>query len=132
LRLVTTDTRASFGLFSPEGTSRAAGRIRVLVVDDDECLREMMRLRLSQAGYSVRVAADAIEGGCEVLENVPDVMIVDADMPHLNGVDFVAAVRADPLIPYFPVISLSKPLRADRLLDAVDAATRARRIQAVA
>ena len=110
----------------------------VLVVDDDESLRELLRLHLSAAGYEVEVAEDAIAAGYRVLRRPPDLIICDVNMPHLDGFDFIAAVRADRSLPKIPVIFLTsledgdqrsrslgavgyltKPVRADRLLALV-------------
>ena len=110
----------------------------ILVVDDDENIRELLRLHLSAAGYDVRVAQDAISGGYMVLRSPPDLIISDVNMPHMDGFEFIAAVRADNSLPYIPVIFLTseeegeirgkelgavgyvaKPIRADRLLDLV-------------
>ncbi|HLX79256.1 MAG TPA: response regulator [Burkholderiales bacterium] len=103
-------------------------------MDDDECLRELLNLHLWQAGYDVRLAEDAIEAGRMVLKAVPDLMIVDINLPYMNGFEFVAAVRADRTIPFFPVLFLTadkgavirsrefgaacllKPVQADKFL----------------
>ena len=110
----------------------------ILVVDDDENIRELLRLHLSAAGYDVHVARDAISAGYMVLRHPPDLIISDVNMPHMDGFEFIAAVRADNSLPYIPVIFLTseeegeirgkelgavgyvaKPIRADRLLDLV-------------
>ena len=107
----------------------------ILVIDDDESIRELLRLHLSSAGYEVRLAQDAIEAGYAVLANPPDLIIVDILMPYMDGFEFVAALKADSALPYIPVIFLTsvedgehrgrelgavgyltKPVRADRLL----------------
>ena len=110
----------------------------ILVVDDDESIRELLRLHLSSAGYEVQVAADAIVAGYIVLKAPPDLIITDVNMPHMDGFEFVAALKADNTLPYIPVIFvtqvedgeyrgrelgavgyLTKPVRADQLLDLV-------------
>jgi DNA-binding response OmpR family regulator len=111
--------------------------IQLLVVDDDEFLREMLGEHLWRAGYDVRVAEDAIAAGRQILKNPPDIMVVDASMPYMDGFEFVAAVRADRTIPHIPVIFLGahraavtrarefgaicllKPVQSERLLAAV-------------
>ena len=112
----------------------------ILVIDDDESLRDLLRLHLSDAGYDVLLAEDAIAAGYLVLRSPPDLIICDVHMPHLDGFDFVAALKADKTVPDIPVIFLTsmeegdhrgrtlgavgyltKPVRADRLLALVAA-----------
>jgi len=50
-------------------------------VEDDESMRELLRLHLSNAGYAVDVAEDGIEAGYAVLKAIPQVIICDVDMP---------------------------------------------------
>ena len=110
----------------------------ILVVDDDENTRELLRLHLSSAGYAVQLAEDAIAAGYSVLRSPPDLIISDIHMPHMDGFEFIAAVKADRTVPEIPVIFLTtaeegdhrgkelgavgyltKPVRADRLLALV-------------
>jgi CheY-like chemotaxis protein len=110
----------------------------ILVVDDDQSIRDLLRMHLSAAGYEVHVAEDAIAAGYLVLRSPPDLIISDVNMPHMDGFEFVAALKADPTLPKIPVIFLTsydegdergkqlgavgyitKPVRADRLLQLV-------------
>jgi CheY-like chemotaxis protein len=110
----------------------------ILVVDDDEGIRELLRLHLDAAGYEVHVVSDAIAGGYLVLRTRPDLIICDVNMPHMDGFEFIGALKADRSIPDIPVIFLTsfdegdhrgkelgvvgyltKPIRADRLLSLV-------------
>ena len=111
---------------------------RILVVDDDADIRELLRLHLSSAGYDVQVAEDAIAAGYLVLQGAPDLIITDVNMPHMDGFEFIAVLKADASIPSIPVIFLTsnedgdlrgkdlgavgyllKPVRAERLLGMV-------------
>jgi CheY-like chemotaxis protein len=110
----------------------------ILVIDDDESIRDLLRMHLSAAGYEVNVAEDAIAAGYLVLRSPPDLIISDLNMPHMDGFEFVAALKADATLPRIPVIFLTsdeerddrgkelgvvgyvtKPVRADRLLALV-------------
>jgi len=110
----------------------------ILIVDDDESIRELLRLHLGSAGYEVDVAEDAIVAGYKVLRRPPDLIIADVNMPHMSGFEFVAALKDDKSLPYIPVIFLTsmddgdhrgkelgavgyilKPVRSDRLLALV-------------
>ena len=110
----------------------------ILIVDDDEGIRELLRLHLSSAGYEVNTAEDAIAAGYMVLRSRPDLIITDVNMPHMDGFEFIAALKSDRSLPKIPVIFLTsvddgdlrgkelgavgyvtKPVRADRLLSLV-------------
>jgi len=111
----------------------------ILVVDDDESILELLRMHLGGAGYEVRVATDAISAGYMVLAKPPDLIISDVMMPHMDGFEFIAALKSDPTLPPIPVIFLTsieesdtrrrdvgavgyltKPVRADKLLKLVE------------
>ena len=111
---------------------------RILVVEDDASLRDLLRLHLSAAGYEVQVAEDGLAAGYLVLKAPPDLIITDVNMPNMDGFEFVAALKADKSLPPIPVIFLTsledgdqrgrelgavgyvtKPVRADRLLALV-------------
>jgi len=107
------------------------------VVEDDESMRELLRLHLSSAGYAVEAAEDAIAAGYAVLKAAPDLIVCDVAMPHMDGFELVSALRADKAVPRVPVIFLtsdadegrarelapseflSKPVRLEELLAAV-------------
>ncbi len=110
----------------------------ILVVDDEASTRELLRIHLSSAGYEVLVAEDAIAAGYMVLRNPPDLIISDVHMPHMDGFEFIAALKSDKTLPEIPVIFLTtmeegdhrgkglgavgyltKPVRSDRLLAIV-------------
>lgn len=69
---------------------------RVLIVDDDGATREMLRLVLEDADYTVEEAADGLAGLVAVqASDVPLIVLVDFSMPNLNGVEFLQAVARD-------------------------------------
>jgi two-component system response regulator PhoP len=68
--------------------------MRILVVEDEPALRESLRTRLAEAGFSVEVAADGEEGLFAALENPLDVAIVDLGLPKLPGLELIRRVRA--------------------------------------
>jgi two-component system chemotaxis response regulator CheY len=108
-----------------EGRDRgeAAHRGRILVVDDDPCLRELLARHLSRAGYEVAVAEDAIAAGRYILDfGVPRLMVVDVNMPYMDGLEFVAALQADRDIELFPVIFLTVDPGAEPRARALGAA----------
>ena len=112
----------------------------LLVVDDNANMRQLLEMHLRAAGYDVQVAEDGITAGYAVLRSPPDLIITDVQMPHMDGFEFIAALRADKTLPRFPVIFLTtmeegelrgrdlgavgyhaKPIRLDKLLELVAA-----------
>ena len=110
----------------------------ILVVDDEQPIRELLRLQLEDAGYRVVLAESARRAAQRVRDDNPDLMIVDAHMPYVSGLDFVSALIADSAMPWVPVIFMTgrsdlrshaealgsaclvKPFLAPRLIELVD------------
>jgi two-component system chemotaxis response regulator CheY len=110
----------------------------ILVLDDDSYMRELLNLHLSNAGYEVLLAEDAVVAGHLLLRQRPDLMLVDVEMPYMNGLEFMQALKGDPAVCNIPVVFISsrddcedrakelgagaflhKPLLADHLLATV-------------
>ncbi|MFT6023688.1 MAG: two-component system chemotaxis response regulator CheY [Ascidiaceihabitans sp.] len=67
--------------------------LEILAVDDSRTMREMIRLALEPAGFTVHTADDGVHG-VEVLEGLqPDAIITDINMPRMDGFGFINAVR---------------------------------------
>ncbi|MDQ5849653.1 MAG: response regulator, partial [Pseudomonadota bacterium] len=79
----------------------------VLVVDDDATIRELLRIHLSGAGYEVVLAENGIAAGYAVLRKRPDLIISDVNMPHMDGFEFIGALKAEPSFSKIPVIFLT-------------------------
>jgi len=80
---------------------------RILVADDDACMRDLLRVHLENAGYRVDLAQDAIVAGRLLLALPPDLLILDVQMPYLNGIDLLSALRAEPGLSDLPVLVIS-------------------------
>ena len=80
---------------------------KILVVDDDQCMRELLRIHLSNAGYEVVLAEDAVMALKLLMRSPPSLLLVDVDMPFMDGLEFVGAVRSDPASSHIPVIFLT-------------------------
>lgn len=67
--------------------------LNILAVDDSRTMRDMIRLALIPAGFTVSTADDGVHG-IEVLEGLePDAIITDINMPRMDGFGFIDAVR---------------------------------------
>jgi two-component system response regulator ResD len=84
-----------------------SGSLLILVVDDDEDLRTLARIGLSRAGYRVLEAATGIEGLEFVASHSPDLILLDMNMPGMDGAEVVRRLRSGEPKPSTPVILLS-------------------------
>lgn len=70
---------------------------RILLVDDDESIRESVRHALQERGYEVIVARDGAEGLMRVERDAPDLMILDMIMPRRSGLTVLERLHGSPL-----------------------------------
>lgn len=70
-------------------------RLRVLVVDDQQPMRKMVRALLERLGYEVEEAGDGVEGLARARELKPDLMVLDWMMPGMDGLAVTRALRDD-------------------------------------
>ena len=80
---------------------------RVLVVDDESDVTELLQYRLEQEGYRVATLNNPLAFVAKVREFEPDLMLLDIMMPELSGIQLCRIVRADPSMKDIPVIFLS-------------------------
>lgn len=79
----------------------------ILTIDDSRTMRELLRAALDAAGFTVIQAEDGLHG-LEVLSACdPDVIITDINMPRMNGLEFIEAVRVDQTRRAIPIIVLT-------------------------
>ena len=79
----------------------------ILAVDDDASIRDLLRLHLSNAGYRVVLAEDAIVAGHAIAREAPDLLLLDLDMPFMSGLEFLQALKSDNDVPKFPIVFLT-------------------------
>jgi DNA-binding response OmpR family regulator len=77
---------------------------RVLVVDDDADIRELVTFKLQQAGYTVQAASDGQLGLDAALANTPDLILLDLMMPKLSGIEVCRLLRDNDATADTPVI----------------------------
>jgi len=79
----------------------------ILVLEDEQIMRDLLRMHLSNAGYRVLLAEDAVVAGHLVVKQRPDLILADIEMPFMDGLEFVQALRADASVSAIPVIFVS-------------------------
>jgi len=111
---------------------------RVLVVDDEPTIRELVAEALRDAGFETETAANGVEALTRMQRWLPDVVVLDLMMPRLDGTGFTELMRLNPRIADVPVLLvtaaygaeqaaqqigahawLAKPFELDALVDAV-------------
>ncbi len=92
---------------------QARARRRVLVVDDSVTVREVQRQLLRAHGYDVDVAVDGQDGWHSLCAATYDLLITDVDMPRMNGIELIRAVRSDSRFADLPVIVVSYKAREE-------------------
>ncbi|MCL4774673.1 MAG: Hpt domain-containing protein [Burkholderiaceae bacterium] len=123
----------------------------VLVVDDSLTVRKATQRLLAREGYDVMLAKDGVDALRQLQERQPDVMLVDIEMPRMDGFDLTRHVRADERLRELPIVMitsrtadkhrnfamslgvnayLGKPYRDDELLGQVAMFTASRRQRA--
>lgn len=80
---------------------------RVLVVDDGMTTRLYYRDVLETAGFGVEEAVNGVEGLERALLGAFDLLIVDVNMPKMDGYEMIAQVRIDPALHDIPIITIS-------------------------
>lgn len=79
----------------------------VLVVEDESAIRGLVSMLLESEGYLVGGASDGREALAKIQRAPPDALIVDLDLPIMNGWDLVRACRADHVTRDLPIIAIS-------------------------
>lgn len=90
---------------------------RVLIVDDEPDLLELVRFHLSQAGYEVAVCRSGREGLEQVRQRPPDLLILDLMLPDLPGTEVCRQIRSDSQLADLPILMLTaKGEEVDRVV----------------
>jgi two-component system response regulator HydG len=95
----------------------AAEAARILIVDDDGVLLEMLRQTLRRAGFAVSVAADAESGFEQLRASPPEVLVTDLVLPGIDGIELLRRVKAH--APSVEVVLLSAHATLERAVSAM-------------
>ena len=77
---------------------------KILVIEDDDVARELMRLALENRGHEVTVAENGVEGYDAAVALHPDLIVTDIQMPGADGVHVVRRVRDTPSLEKTPIM----------------------------
>lgn len=101
--------------------ARSLVRKKILVVDDSVTVREVQCRLLQKKGYEVDTAINGIDGWNAVRLSNYDLVITDVDMPRMNGIEFVKAMKSDPKLERTPVMIVSYKEREEDKVKGLEA-----------
>jgi class 3 adenylate cyclase len=94
---------------------------RILVADDHPLNRDVLRARLVAHGYEVVTAVDGVEALAVAREQGPDLILLDIMMPKLDGIAVCRQLKADPALPFIPIIMVTAKVESEDVVAGLDA-----------
>lgn len=82
-------------------------RPKILIVEDEAAIRQMVCMALSHENYECIEAADTVQAQAKILEAVPDLLLLDWMLPGLSGVEYARRLRGEKLTQAIPIIMLT-------------------------
>lgn len=80
---------------------------KILIVDDDEGMTDLLKLHLTREGLDIESAPDAAVALRFIITNPPDLILLDVEMPYMGGLEVLKALKSDPATRAKPVIVLT-------------------------
>jgi DNA-binding response OmpR family regulator len=80
---------------------------RILIIEDDRDIAELVRRYLEKAGFATEVNASGREGLAALTAHPPDILVLDLMLPHVSGADICRAARATPTTALIPIIMVT-------------------------
>jgi adenylate cyclase len=94
---------------------------RILVVDDNETNRDILMTRLEKHGYDLLQAADGEAALASVAQHLPDLILLDVEMPKLDGFEVCRRLKNDPALPFIPIILVTARAASQDVVTGLDA-----------
>jgi two-component system phosphate regulon response regulator PhoB len=105
------------------GTVVTTNQPRVLVVDDEAAIRDMIQFALQRAEMDVQTAGDAQEALLRISESRPDIILMDWMMPGVSGIELTRRLRRDSYTEDIPIIMLTAKVTEDDKVAGLEAGT---------
>lgn len=99
----------------------ASAAARILIVDDHEDNVELLRARLEARGYETLTAWDGREALEVVKREIPDLVLLDVMMPHVDGMEVARRIKADDSLPFIPIIMQTALDSTEHKVEGLDA-----------
>ena len=93
---------------------------RILVIEDEELLRNLYAELLEMKGYKVDTSADG-QNALEFLSDTrPDLMLLDVNMPNLDGIEFLRKIKTDNKLKKIPVLLITGVIQVEKISACLD------------
>ncbi|MGC9161696.1 response regulator, partial [Acidithiobacillus sp.] len=104
------------------GIDQVDKNIHILVVDDFSTMRRIVRNLLREIGFT---NFDEAEDGVQALQKLRnrsfDFVVTDWNMPNMQGIDLLRAIRADPQLKHIPILMVTAEAKRENILEAAQA-----------
>ncbi|MSQ51909.1 MAG: response regulator [Betaproteobacteria bacterium] len=80
---------------------------KILIVDDDEGMTDLLKIHLKREGMTIETAPDAAVALRSIINNPPDLIVLDIEMPYMGGLEVLRVLKSDPATSRKPVIVLT-------------------------
>ena len=90
-----------------EENNESKNQIKILVIEDDQLLRDLLVRKLSKEGFAVSNSVDAKSAFREMEREKPDLILLDLILPGVNGFGILEKVKSDDGLAHIPVLILS-------------------------
>ena len=80
---------------------------RILIVEDDHDIADLVARYLTKAGYSAETVASGADAITVLHDRPPDLLLLDVMLPHVDGLEICRIVRSDPMTARMPIIMLT-------------------------
>ena len=94
---------------------------RILIVEDDEMLMDLMQQTLELSDHVVRGAVNGVDALAKVKADAPELILMDIGMPQMDGYEATRRLKADPATKHIPVIALTAHASSNDRKQAMDA-----------
>lgn len=86
---------------------------KILAVDDSKSMRQMVAMSLKSAGHDVTEAEDGVQALSSAKAAQFDIVVTDINMPNMNGIELIQALRAMPNYKFTPILCLTTESSGD-------------------
>jgi two-component system chemotaxis response regulator CheY len=89
-------------------------KMKILTVDDSASIRQMVSFTLKKEGYEVIEASDGKDALSKIASGGVNMVITDLNMPNMNGIELIRALRTNPAYKFIPIVMLTTESNQDK------------------